>query len=285
MKRGKASCTFFDSGQAEALLSKRKFQTLNRLALGDSVNYCMGVKKGNNALYSLISRGISLMDNSNMSNAMYAYISAEMEYSLADFLLDHIGLVLVVALLILGLIAAVSRTRRQATVDSLTGLGNRRAYLAAVRQLELRIKENRADFALAVFDLNGLKQINDNYGHESGDLALTDAARILKKVFGNAHLFRFGGDEFIAVEPNATLEEMHQRFGLLDWELEQANQTAKAYVLPLALAKGAAAFVPGTDPDYTTVFERADHAMYEDKRKYYETHPDRRRRSASPTNQ
>ena len=278
VKQGKATCTIFDSGQVETLLSKRKFQTLNRLTLGEGINYCLGVKKGNNVMYSLLSRGISLIDKSDTTNAIYAYIGSNLEYTLVDFLLDHIGLVLVVVLIIIGLVVAVSRVHRQANIDSLTGFGNKRAYQDAVKQLEERIKENRAEFAIAVFDLNGLKAINDDYGHESGDLALRDAAGVLKKAFGSAHLYRYGGDEFIALETNATLEEMQRRFSLLDWELEEANRTERPYVVPLSLAKGAAAFIPETDADYMKVFERADQAMYDDKRAYYETHGDRRRR-------
>lgn len=276
VKQGKATCTLLDSGQAEALLSKRKYQTLNRLTLGESVDYCMGVKKGNTVLYSLLSRGMSLIDRSNTANAIYAYIGSEMEYSLYDFILDHIGLVAAVALITIGLVITVILVYKQAYIDSLTGMQNKRAYLNAVRQLEERIREYKADFAIAVFDLNGLKAINDNRGHEAGDLALADAGRVLKKVFGNARLYRFGGDEFIAIETNATLEEMRQRFGLLDWALDEANRTERPYGVPLSLAKGAAAYIHGTDADYVKVFERADQAMYEDKKAYYEKHDNRR---------
>ena len=278
VKQGKATCAFFDSGQAETLLSKRKFRNLNRLTMGESISYCIGVKKGNNVMYSLLSRGMSLIDKSNTTNAIYAYIGSDIEYSLIDFLLDHIGLAVTVLLIIAGLIVAVNLIYRQANIDSLTGLGNKRAYQRAVRQLEDRIRDNRAEFTVAVFDLNGLKAINDKYGHESGDMALSDAGRILKKVFGDVRVYRFGGDEFIAVDTNSTLESMKQRFGLLDWELEELERIEKKYAFPLALAKGAAAYIPETDADFMTVFERADQAMYEDKRKYYEEHKDRQRK-------
>lgn len=278
VKQGEATCTFLDSGQAEPLLSKRKYRTLNHLTLGESVGYCMGVKKGNNDFYSLLSRGISLIDYSNMNNAMYTYIDSNREYSLADFLLDHIGLVIMVALIIIGLIVAVWRVRYQAYKDSLTGFGNKRAYQAAVRQLEEKIKENKADFAVAVFDLNGLKTINDTYGHECGDIALSDVGKCLKKVFGDANLYRFGGDEFIVIERNSSLEEMQQRFSLLDWELEENNRTERPYVIELSISKGAAEYAPGKDVGYTDVFKRADQAMYEDKKAFYEKHGDRRRR-------
>lgn len=276
VQQGKAICTFLDSGQAETLLSKRKFQTLNRMPLEESIDYCMGVKKGNNALYSLLSRGNSLIDKSDTTNAIYAYIGSSFEYTAADFLIDHFGLVIVVVLTIVGLVVAVTRARRQARVDGLTGCGNKKAYQDAVGQLEERVKEDKVEFAVAIFDLNGLKAINDTYGHDLGDLALVDACGTLRKVFGNAHLYRYGGDEFIVIEQHATLDEMCHRLDLLDWEIEEANRKERPYVLPLSLAKGTAAYIPGTDDTYAKVFERADQAMYEDKRAYYEKHGDRR---------
>jgi len=97
-------------------------------------------------------------------------------------------------------------------------------------------------------------------------------------VFGDANLYRFGGDEFIVIERNSSLEEMQQRFSLLDWELEENNRTERPYVIELSISKGAAEYAPGKDVGYTDVFKRADQAMYEDKKAFYEKHGDRRRR-------
>ena len=241
------------------------------------MNYCIGVKKGNNVLYSLLCRGISLVDKSDITNAMYAYIGSNMKYSISDFLMDHISLVFFVVLIIIGLIFAVVYTRHQAYIDKLTGLENKRAYMNAVEQMNDRIRWNKASFAVAVFDLNGLKTINDTRGHEYGDMALTDASKILKKVFGNAHIYRFGGDEFIILGTNYTSEDMLQRFVMLESELEEINHTERPYMVTLSIAKGAAVYIPGSDTDYRQVFERADQAMYEDKMEYYEKHGDRRR--------
>lgn len=277
VKSGKASCTFFDSRYAKSLLSKKKYQSLNHLALGDSINYCIGVKKGNNVMYSLLSRGISLIDKTSASNAIYSYIDSTLNYSLYDFLLNHINFVFLIVLIIAALIVAALRARKAAFVDSLTGLGNKRAYQDMTNQLDAKIKEGKVDFAVAIFDLNGLKSINDNYGHEFGDKALIDMSKLLENVFGNANLYRFGGDEFIAIVKDSTLEEMKQRFTLLELELEQSNLVAHPYVVPLAIAKGASAYNQETDTSYAQVFERADREMYEDKRAYYEKHGDRRR--------
>ena len=122
VKQGKATCTFFNSGQAEPYLSRNEYEKLNRLSLGEPVNYCIGVRKGNNVVYSLLERGISLIDKSAMTNAMYAYSSVGVSYSVADFIQDNVLLVLSVTLIFIALILAVAvmlavslrRTKEQA---------------------------------------------------------------------------------------------------------------------------------------------------------------------------
>lgn len=108
VKQGKVNCTFLSSGHAESYLSRREYKNLNRLALDEQINYCIGVKKGSNVLFSLLARGISLIDKSDMTNAMYAYTTTESEYSLSDFIQDHVFLVLIVALVIISLIVMVA---------------------------------------------------------------------------------------------------------------------------------------------------------------------------------
>ena len=165
-----------------------------------------------------------------------------------------------------------------AYLDGLTGIGNRTAYLDIVEHLDKMIHERIAQFAIALFDLNGMKRINDEYGHECGDIALIDVVEALKTVLGKERLYRIGGDEFIVILPHTAGSEMEQLFRLVEEELTRINQTEWSYEVPLALAKGGAVYMPGEDADFKAVFKRADQAMYEDKWAYYETHGDPHRR-------
>ena len=277
VKNGAATCTILDYGQAEKELSKKKYRTLNRLSLGEEINYCMGVKKGNNQLYSLLSRGILLMDDSDLTQDVYNYIGARRNYTIVDFVEDHTALVCMVLMIIVGLMIAVNVAHYQANIDPLTGLESKRAYSENVKLLRTKINEDKAKFVVAIFDLNGLKRINDTFGHEVGDLALCDAAFVLKKVFGAYHIYRFGGDEFIVIKQNTTLEEIQQSFKLLDLELERFNEKEHPYKSPLSIAKGAAEFLPREDLEYLTTFKRADREMYKDKDSYYIKHAGKRR--------
>jgi len=163
-----------------------------------------------------------------------------------------------------------------AVVDGLTGVGNKTAYLQKIHSLDDAIRRGTASFTVYVFDLNGLKEINDKYGHESGDMAITDAAEALKAVFGKENLYRIGGDEFIAVFDGMKKPDTERCFADLEKAMRSLDLTGKLYKGPLAIAKGAAAFCPGEDKEYRDVFRRADQSMYEEKTAYYKTH-DRRR--------
>ncbi len=166
-----------------------------------------------------------------------------------------------------------------AITDALTGIGNKAAYFDHIRELDAQIATGEAVFSVAVFDLNGLKAINDSHGHECGDIAIKDTARVLISVFGRENLYRIGGDEFIAVMNGTTKDEMEHLFSLVELALIEENKTEKAYKTPLSLSKGCSAYQAERDTEYREAFRRADDAMYADKAEYYKTH-DRRRGSA-----
>ena len=165
--------------------------------------------------------------------------------------------------------AYIAYVHEQAYMDAMTGVGNKTAYLACVKERNRRIAEGTADFSVVVFDINGLKTINDVYGHECGDRIIKDAAKQIMQVFGADHVYRIGGDEFIAVLLKVTPDEIDEMFGKLDDALARFNRVEKPYEMVLSISKGAAQFIPDGTDTYKAVFKRADEAMYEDKEAYY----------------
>ena len=162
----------------------------------------------------------------------------------------------------------IAEVQAMAYVDGLTGLANRSAYEERVDELNAQIEEGTAAFSLAVFDLDGLKAINDRQGHDKGDEAIRQLAAALQKSFPDASLFRIGGDEFVAILAGDA-PELQSRAETMDRDLELLDG--------LSVAKGCAVLLPYSDTEFRSVFRRADQAMYEDKRAFYQTHPDRRR--------
>ena len=105
-------------------------------------------------------------------------------------------------------------------------------------------------------DLNGLKEINDQKGHDAGDKFIVQTAQTLKSVFGKRHVYRFGGDEFIAVLPNIT----HPAF-------QKLLETAKSQ---LGATASLGTTISGTkDTDFESLLKVADAEMYENKKQYY----------------
>lgn len=165
-----------------------------------------------------------------------------------------------------------------AVTDAMTKVGNKTAYLERIRAVNAEIGKGEASFTLFMFDLNGLKETNDQYGHECGDMVIVDAAEALKEVFGKENLYRIGGDEFIAILDGVQQADVERRFRDLDAALSLKNKTERPYKEPISISKGAAAFHPGEDKEYRDVFRRADKAMYQEKATYYTAHNRRKHR-------
>lgn len=163
----------------------------------------------------------------------------------------------------------VNYVHAQAYTDPTTGAGSNMAYKDAVKRLSGKISTNMADFCIVVFDVNGLKNVNDNLGHEVGDQLLRDAATVLRKVFGEQRVYRIGGDEFLALLEGTPPEALEGLFAEMDAELAAFNGGPKRYETALSVSRGAAAYQRGRDKQFRDIFRRADEAMYRDKGEFY----------------
>ena len=159
--------------------------------------------------------------------------------------------------------------QKQANTDYLTDTGNFRAYCTAIEELENDIKAHTAEFALAIFDINHLKQQNDTYGHEYGNALIATAAKTVKDIFGNDNIYRIGGDEFIVIIKGESENAVKEKFAALDEKIAEINKTENAFKNDLSLSKGYAFYVENKDETFRDVFDRADKNMYADKEEYY----------------
>lgn len=156
--------------------------------------------------------------------------------------------------------------RRLALTDDLTCLFNRRGFFAAATQ-QLR-RATRQDESMLLFfcDVDGLKRINDNYGHAEGDLALIRVADALEKTFrGSDVVARLGGDEFIVLALEAGPESevvIRQRLA------KNLKKTKSAGVeFGLSMSVGMARFDSNHRVTLGELMLQADEAMYEQKQK------------------
>lgn len=150
--------------------------------------------------------------------------------------------------------------------DELTGLYNRRGFLEQARK-QLDLLGQAGDPALLFFvDLNGMKQINDQLGHEQGDRALIEMAEVLRTSFrGSDVLARLGGDEFVALLPKGDASQLTLFELRVQSEIELRNG-APGRAFQLSASIGAAPFDPAKPVSIDDLLAKADALMYEQKK-------------------
>ena len=152
--------------------------------------------------------------------------------------------------------------------DALTSVRNKSAFDLYMREIQTRLEtsDEHPEFAVGMFDCDDLKAINDQYGHDKGDVYLKNTSHLLCRVFQHSPVFRIGGDEFAVILLN---EDYRNRDQLAQTFVEKSAEIcafAKAPWEQVHAAMGIAAYEPGEGFSVDGVVRRADLLMYEDKR-------------------
>ena len=160
----------------------------------------------------------------------------------------------------------LDKALRDANTDALTGVKNRNAFELAKNRINVEIESGEnPEFAIVVCDVNGLKYINDNIGHDEGNKLLINACRLICTTFKRSPVFRIGGDEFVAILRNDDYAAREEYISGI-----MARMTAENYnpsdAANVSFATGIADFDPGVDKNCDDVFKRADAVMYEHKK-------------------
>src|SRR5438445_392193 len=158
-----------------------------------------------------------------------------------------------------------------ALVDELTGLYNRRGFLTLATR-DLRVAHRGDETLLVAFaDLDDLKSVNDTAGHAVGDRALRDTAGLLRQTFRDSDLVaRIGGDEYAVLVRHAGPESAGVLADRLKRQVREFNRrAARPYQLSISL--GFAAHKASTLGSVAGLLDRADRALYRDKRRKHPT--------------
>ena len=161
----------------------------------------------------------------------------------------------------------ISDLNSRAYTDALTGVKNKGAFDLSVNRMNSEIHEEKTAFAIIMFDLDNLKEINDQYGHERGDIYLQTACRLICRVFAHSPVYRVGGDEFCVLAQFADYNARDELLKKFDQEAEARNVKAEHPWERIEVSKGIAVYRPGKDKNAEQVYNRADEAMYKDKRR------------------
>ena len=141
-------------------------------------------------------------------------------------------------------------------VDKLTGLGNRNNYIQTLEQLE---KIPPPNLGVVFIDLNGLKMVNDQLGHNAGDEYIKNLANVFRKHFREEDIYRIGGDEFVFLARRIGESVFKKRVDALKAEAD--------WLFPDAISVGYVWREKNIKP--SSMVQQADILMYENKKEYY----------------
>ncbi len=150
--------------------------------------------------------------------------------------------------------------------DELTGLYNRRGFsLLAEHEMKLAYRFKRSE-ALFFCDVDDLKTINDTFGHAQGDEALKEVSAILKETFREADIpARIGGDEFVILAPDTSVDSVDNLPKRLQTTVENHNQR-DGRLYQITLSVGIARFTPDAPHTIDELISQADELMYQQKK-------------------
>lgn len=157
---------------------------------------------------------------------------------------------------------------RLSTIDEFTGLHNRRVLHETGKDFYKRALKDEHTCCCIFFDMDGLKKINDEWGHPEGDTAIKTLATILKKSFRRRDLLvRYGGDEFIVLMFDIKETTVHSALGRVSRQLEQYNATS-GKPWQLQASWGVTVVSPErADLSFEDLIEETDDRLYEEKQR------------------
>jgi diguanylate cyclase (GGDEF)-like protein/PAS domain S-box-containing protein len=162
--------------------------------------------------------------------------------------------------------AMIRKLHEASITDELTGLYNRRGFFTIAREYIGLAARRKTKMFLLYIDMDGLKQINDTFGHHMGDKALLQLTEFLNRTFRSSDVKgRMGGDEFAIFPIDSMLAGVEAALARLQKTFDDFNASAEK-PFPMSVSSGMAYFDPEHPVTIEELLMRADKLMYERKR-------------------
>ncbi len=287
--KGEADCVIISSYRYSNISRQCEKLRLTSIYSGVEMDYCFAVPEGETELYSILARTTAVVPDATIHTALTYYSTEDVKVSFGEFIKDNLLIILaaisVILLIILILLLRNIRAERKLVkeeqllknlnrkvfVDSLTSVRNKGAYTEYIRKLQERIDGGEQfDLAIGIFDCNNLKTVNDECGHDKGDIYLKNSCMLICKVFDHSPVFRIGGDEFAVFLMNDDFKNREMLEKIFEDKRIAICRDAKNNWEEVHIAYGFAEFDPKQDPTVSDAARRADKIMYENKRKMKE---------------
>ena len=283
---GLADCVIISNYRYSNISKQCEDLHLTTVYTGVEMDYCFATRFGDSELYSILARVTGVVPDSVVHTALTYYSTEDVKTSFADIIKDNLFIIMTViaAVLLIILILLVRSIRaekkvneeerllkdlnRRAFVDSLTSVRNKGAYTDFLNKLQERLDNgDKLEFAIGIFDCNDLKKVNDQYGHDKGDIYLKNACRLICVIFDHSPVFRMGGDEFAVFLQNSDFNNKEELIKTFETRQKEINDAAENRWDEVHVAFGIAVHDPQIDDSVNDTVRRADKIMYENKRK------------------
>jgi diguanylate cyclase (GGDEF)-like protein len=159
----------------------------------------------------------------------------------------------------------LEQVRQLAIADELTGLVNRRGFMLLAEYQRSLAERKGTSLCLIFLDIDRFKRINDQFGHDEGDKALRELARLLLRTFRRSDVVaRLGGDEFIVLMTDTNSDGLRTVLDRVENSIRAFNQEAR-FSWQLSISVGVAKSDPATPTTLEVLIASADQAMYRAK--------------------
>ena len=161
----------------------------------------------------------------------------------------------------------INDLNRRVYVDALTSVRNKGAFSSAIEAMQKQMDDasEQMAFAIGVFDCDDLKSVNDQCGHDKGDMYLKTACQLICQVFDHSPVFRIGGDEFAVILRNQDYENREALVEDFEKRSEAINAENENRWEQVHIAMGIAVYDPQADRYVIDAVRRADKIMYANK--------------------
>ena len=283
---GEADCVIISNYRYSNISKQCERLHLNSVYTGVDMDYCIAVNRGEPELYSILSRVIGAVPASAIHTALTYYSTEDVKTSVGDLVRENLlfitsglaAVLLVILLLLLRSIHAERKVREEAHliddlshrvyVDALTSVRNKRAFGDQIQGLQDRIDAGEQPaFAIAVCDCDNLKRINDEFGHDKGDIYLKCASALICQIFQHSPVFRIGGDEFAVILENSDFEHREALMRQFAQRQHEISTAAQEQWYETHVALGLAVYDPDLDHSVGDTAHRADELMYRNKQR------------------
>ena len=161
----------------------------------------------------------------------------------------------------------VDDLNKRVFVDALTSVRNKGSFNDYIQSLQERLDNKEpAAFAVIILDCDNLKIVNDEYGHDKGDVYIKTASEMICRVFKHSPVFRIGGDEFAVILQNEDYQNRKELTELFEKNADEIRASTENKWEQVSVALGMAEYDPQSDTSVDDVIHRADKTMYENKR-------------------